>query len=177
MGSPRPDVDVWSDASGGWGCGAMWQGRWFQVAWGSLPIAGASIAPKELFPIIVASMVWGRLWQGQCVCFHCDNEAVVSIINQQSAKDPLLCHQLRCLFFVSASYGFELCASHTPGVENVAADALSRNNLSLFFMQEPRAVRMPTPVPLELKVGLSVAQPQWKCRDWTLWFSSSINKP
>ena len=62
IGSPRPGVDVWSDASGGWGCRVLWQGQWFRVAWGSLPIAGAGIAPRELFPIIVASMVWGRLW-------------------------------------------------------------------------------------------------------------------
>ena len=31
---------VWSDASGGWGCGAMW--------------GDASIAVKELVPIIIA---------------------------------------------------------------------------------------------------------------------------
>lgn len=176
-GLPRADVNVWSDASGGWGCGAVWQGRWFQVAWESLPIAGAGIAPKELFPIIVASVVWGESWRGQYVCFHCDNEAVVSVINRQSAKEPLLCHQLRCLFFISASYEFELCATHTPGVENVAADALSRNNLSAFFMQMSTAARSPTPVPVELQVGLSVAQPQWRCRDWTTWFSTFISKP
>ena len=43
------DVHLWSDASGSWGCGALWQGLWFQVAWDLLPIASASIALKECF--------------------------------------------------------------------------------------------------------------------------------
>ena len=172
-----PDVHVWSDASGSWGCGAFWQDHWFQLEWGALPIAGASIAPKEFFPIIVACLLWGELWQGKLVCFHCDNEAVVNVITRQSAKDPLLCHQLRCLFFVSASYEFEVTASHTPGVTNTAADAISRNNLRLFFAQVPSANPRPSPVPHALQVGLCVAQPQWRRQDWTKWFSSFINRP
>ena len=134
-----PDVDVWSNASGSWGCGALWEGRWFQVEWGVLPISYASIAPKELFPIITTCLLWGQLWHGKSVHFHCDNAAVFSVINLQSAKEPLLSHQLRCLFYISASYNFDVAASHVPGANNIAADALSRNNLRAFFIQEPKA--------------------------------------
>ena len=81
----NPDVHLWSDASGSWSCGAFWQGLWFQVAWKSLPIATASIAPKEFFPILVASVIWGHYWRGCTVCSHCDNTAVVEVI---TGADP-----------------------------------------------------------------------------------------
>lgn len=170
-----PDVHVWSDASGGWGCGAVLQGEWYQIPWGPLPISSVSIAPKELFPIVVAGVVWGQHWRGCTVCFHSDNEAVVSVINHQSARDPLLCHLMRCIFYTSAALDFDTVARHTPGVKNVAADALSRNNLPAFFLQVPRAAQLPTLVPLELQQGLSVAQPQWDSREWTTWFSSVLS--
>ena len=31
---PKPaSAEIWTDASGGWGCGALWEGHWFQVKW------------------------------------------------------------------------------------------------------------------------------------------------
>lgn len=45
-------------------------GRVVPIPWGPLPIAYASIAPKELFLIV---MVWGQHWRSCTVCFHFDN--------------------------------------------------------------------------------------------------------
>ena len=104
-----PDADFWSDASGGWGCGAHWQGRWFQVAWQSLPIAAANIAAKELFPIVAAALVWGHEWRGLTVRANCDNSAVVEVINNHSAKDNLLCHlSVACFSFAPTLNSLEL---------------------------------------------------------------------
>ena len=50
----NPDIEVWSDASGGSGCSTVWLTQWLQVQWGSLLIMSSSIAAKELFPILVA---------------------------------------------------------------------------------------------------------------------------
>ena len=51
-----PTFKIWSDASGGWGCGAVWEDQWFQVQWSEWPgFVGASIAAKELLPIITAA--------------------------------------------------------------------------------------------------------------------------
>ena len=100
----QADVHLYSDASGSWGCAAYWNSMWFQVAWQGLPIASATIAPNELFRILVACVMWGPLWRGRTVCAHCDNGAVVEVINRGRAKEPLMCHQLRALFFISAFY-------------------------------------------------------------------------
>ena len=65
-----PDVDIWSDALGSWGSGALWGGKWFQVPWAEWPaFRAASIATKELLPIIVAATVWGL----QCVAIVTTN--------------------------------------------------------------------------------------------------------
>ena len=93
----KPDVLLRSDASRGWGCGAFWLTLWFQVPWRDLPLPEGSIAAKELLPIVLAALVWGSAWQGSSVLCVCDNAAVVDVINHHSARDPLLCHLLRCL--------------------------------------------------------------------------------
>ena len=170
----NPDTHFWSDASGRWGCGAHWQGLWFQVPWGTLPILSECIVAKELFPVLVACMVW---WKWCAVMCHSDNLAALNIVNQQSAKDPLMCHLLKCLFFVCACFEFDLGAHHTPGAINGAADALSCDRLHLFFPQMPTASPTPTPIPLTLIEGLSQACPDWKATHWITWFSSTLTTP
>ena len=57
-----PVHQVTSDASGQWGCGA-WSGeRWFQVQWDSTT-AALPITVKELLPILLAGILWGRAWR------------------------------------------------------------------------------------------------------------------
>ena len=89
-------------------------------------------------------------------------------------REPLLCHQLRDLFFTSAHFDFELIAQHNPGRDNSLADALSRDDLPSFFVQVPSADHAPTPVPVALQVRLSKAQPFWKSPDWRDWYSHAL---
>ena len=41
------------------------------------------------------------------------------------------------LFFAAAKYNFWFVVSHLPGTGNVAADAISRNNLGVLFIHAP----------------------------------------
>ena len=175
----QADVHLYSDASGSWGCGTYWNSVWFQAVWQGLPIASANIAPKELFPILVALVVWGPLWRGRTVCAHCDNGAVVEVINRGRAKEPLMCYQLRTLFFISAFYNFEVTERHTPGRANGLVDALSRDDLGSFRTQVLAALPNATAVLVSVKLGLSRASPFWRTQDWTDWFynSSSLHYP
>ena len=131
----------------------------------------ASIAAKELLPILVVAAVWGRHWVGYTVLCNCDNEAVVAILRSGSARDDRLSHMLRCLFFIEAKFHFTVVAAHIPGVENVLADALSRNHLDIFFASLPQACSYPDIVPRELVQGL-VHQQAWTSPAWTKWFST-----
>ncbi len=76
-----PQEVMLSDASGGWGCGATWNGRWFQLDWNVASAAREwSIMPKELLPIVVAAAVWCKSWRRKVVKARCDNMAVVTTI-------------------------------------------------------------------------------------------------
>ncbi len=112
---PSPSVHVFSDASGTFGCGAFdTQRGWFQFQWREEWVA-RNIATKELIPVVVAAVLWGRAWEGRHVCFHSDNMAVVAILTKRSAKEDHLLALLRCLFFFAAFYRFHFSAIHIPG--------------------------------------------------------------
>ena len=48
------DITVYSDASGSWGCGALWQQKWFNFPW-SAKLQTCSIAVKQLVPVVVTA--------------------------------------------------------------------------------------------------------------------------
>ena len=168
----RPhSVLITSDASGGWGCGAYSSANlWFQAQWPEC-WSSVHITAKELVPIVVACALWGDQWRGATVLCRCDNAAVVSIVNSGSSKDALVMHLMRSLFFIAAVNGISLYAQHIPGKHNNAADALSRNHISLFHQQVPSAAALPTPIPPKLWQILVLSQPDWKLRSWRNQFS------
>ena len=63
---------------------------------------------------------------------HCDNQAVVEVINSGSCRDANLMQLLRGLHFVKAHFDISMKAVHIPGQKNGLADAISRDKLSLF---------------------------------------------
>jgi len=79
----RADATVFTDASGSWGCGAIWQNRWLQCSWNKV-WSTESIATKELLPIVLAVAVWGSHWESKRLLVRSDNMAVVQIINAQN---------------------------------------------------------------------------------------------
>ena len=132
------------------------------------------IAVKELtcMPNVLAVVLWGPHWAGKHVLFHTDNLAMVQVVQALNAADPLLCSLLRCLYFYSAHYQFTFTAEHIPGVKNVAADALSRNNLPLFrslFLQVPRHT-----IPHRLVELFLLQMPDWNSGAWMTQFRSSL---
>ena len=88
-----------SDASGKLGCAAVWETHWLEWKWNYIAEKW-SIASKELLPILLACVVWGKLWSGKKVTCHYDNMAVAEVVNSGYSKDRLLMHLIRCLFFI-----------------------------------------------------------------------------
>ena len=130
-------------------------------------LAIAPYCSKGLLPVVVSAALWGRLWAGSTILFCSDNQAVVSVLDSRSARDPHLAHLLRNLFFIEARHQFGVRARHIPGKDNVVADALSRGNLPLFFSLCPQAPATPsaiTPPLAELLMdpSLSWTSPRWR---------------
>ena len=107
-----------------------------------------NIATKEFFPVVTAAALWVREWACSHVCFHVDNLAVVSILNQWSAKDPLLSRLLWCLFFFSAFHMFHFSAEHVPGSSNTAT-TLSRDNIHIISLLVPQVLQATVPPPFK----------------------------
>ena len=75
----------------------MWGVQWFQLSWPQ-ESDYTSIAQKELIPVVIACILWGRAWSGQVVVAHCDNTAAVEVINSGYSKDSIMMHLLRTLW-------------------------------------------------------------------------------
>ena len=169
-----PPIHVFSDASGSFGCGAYSSTYgWFQLQW---PEAWHSvhIAAKELVPVVIAAAMWGSSWTRCNVCFNSDNMAVVELLKSRTSQDPLLMNMLRCFSFYAAYFKFVYRAEHVPGVLNTTADAISRNNISLFLSFLPQSPRLPIP---QAVVDLPVhKRPDWGSHDWTRLFKASLRK-
>lgn len=63
-GETEPDVVIFTDASGNWGCGASWGNAWMQWEWEGDWVS-QQIAIKELVPIVPygeASGSTSRYW-------------------------------------------------------------------------------------------------------------------
>ena len=172
---PTAMVELVSDASGSWGCGAFWGSRWLQVQWDDSAVR-LPIAAKELLPIILGAAIWGAWWKGLVVTCRCDNQAVVSTLLSRTSREEHMMHMLRCLFYIEAAFNFQLRCHHIPGVQNTAADALSRNNADLFFAPVPLANPAPDNPPDQLVRSLLSPDLDWLSQAWTKTFVSSSRR-
>ena len=166
-----PHLEITSDASGTWGCGAWHHNAWFQLRWDNRSQA-LSIAEKELIPIILALAVWGKAWAGHQIVCHCDNQVVVACLKSRTSKSKGVMHLLRCLVFIEARQQCYLKPVYIDTQSNYLADALSRNNLSLFLSKVKGADPYPTQVSLPLLDLLVDSTADWTSPRWSRLFST-----
>ena len=160
--------------SGGLGCGAFTSSEdWFQLQW---PDSWVSVhnTVKELLPIVLDGAVWGPPWRGRTVRCQCDNVAVVVIVRSGTSRNPLVMHLMRCLSFC---YQLYLDPVYLPGkYYNEQADALSRDNLSLFLQLNVGANGQATPVLACLIDSVVRETPGWASPTWTAVLHSILRK-
>lgn len=81
-------------------------------------------------------------------------------------------HLIRFLAFYAAFFRFEIESSHVPGVMNVVADAISRNNITLLSSLHPQAARQP--ISQDVLELLVLNPPDWGSPSWTHSFKYSL---
>ena len=146
---PRGAGPILRTDSSRFGMGAVWGGHWWAAEW---PVAvAADVCPSmtllELLPILIAAVTWDGAWAGARLIIETDNMGVVGVWGRGWAREPRTMAVLRHLLFRAARGGYVIEICHVPGVENGAADALSRGELARFRLLQPGAEARPTPLP------------------------------
>ena len=106
-----------------------------------------SMAFMELYPIVVAAILWGHLWRGTRIIFMCDNQSVIDIIFKGRSKETYILKLMRRLVMCSLVNNFVMYSKHIPGIHNDIADSLSRLQLQRFRELAPGADRHQTMCP------------------------------
>ncbi|KAG9278494.1 hypothetical protein AMEX_G6374 [Astyanax mexicanus] len=150
--SEPENVHLFTDAAPSTGFGGYCDGRWFASPWPaeftlSPPDQSDSSALRELYPIVVAALLWGHEWTRRVIFMHSDNLAVVHAINKGRSNSLPLMPFLRRLTWHSITHQFILKAVFIPGSSNPIADSLSRFHFQKFRTLAPHSDSHPTPVP------------------------------
>ena len=88
------------------------------------------IVHLEMLNILVAVRVWGATWSGKTIRLHCDNQAVVCVINSGKTEDVILAALGRNTCMELAKHDVRLKTVHIAGKTDHIADALSRLSIS-----------------------------------------------
>ena len=116
----------------------------------------------------------GRSLAKKRIEVKCDNQSLVIAINKGTARDSLVMHLLRCLWFFTAIFDIDLIAMHISGIHNKTADMLSRNQLREFFAATPEASQFPTLLPLSLLNLIAPQQLDWTSPSFLQQFQETI---
>ncbi|KAL0180312.1 hypothetical protein M9458_025754, partial [Cirrhinus mrigala] len=129
--SQPEDIQLYTDAAPSTGFGGYYSGRWFASEWPPefSHLAQQSDSPSstlfEIYPVIIAAILWGHEWSKHIILIHSDNSAVVDIINKGRSRSPTIMQFIRRLTLISAQNQFLIRAAHIPGYHNSIADSLS----------------------------------------------------
>ena len=139
------DLNLFTDATDiSFGC--IYNNKWFQ---GYFPTSvleeGTSMALFELYPIVMACVIWGHSWKRHKILFYCDNMATVEIINKGRSRNQSIMKLMRKLTYHSAVNNYTVHAKHIPGRYNSISDAISRFQMTKFRALAPSADLYPTP--------------------------------
>ena len=118
--------------------------------------------------------IWGPSLSTYKVLYQCDNFSVVYAIKKGSARDTIVMHLLRSLWFFTSHCDIDLVCEHIPGMVNTAADYLFRHN-NFILSLNPGASLMPTPLPASLLEIISIPGLDWSSAHFSQLFISTIN--
>ena len=85
------------------------------------------------------------------VLFLTDNQAVVEVINKQSAKNSHLMRLIRRLVVTAMKFNVYFKAKHIPGKTNIIADKLSRFQEGIARQMAPWLQAHPAQLPASLQ--------------------------
>ena len=110
-----------------------------------------SIVVLETYPILALIVTFGLKLKNSKVVFNCDNQGVVSIINSQTSRNPLIMVMIRKLVLTLLINNIKFSARHIPGKSNTICDILSRKQVPEAMLRQWGLKPSPTVVPVEIR--------------------------
>ena len=111
------------------GCGAWCSTEYYSREFPDDVLQRAhTIAHLELINLMVAVKLWAKWWSGHRVTIRSDNMNTCIVVMKGRSQDDFMQACAREIYVVVAAHDIDLDVVHTPGVELVLADALSREH-------------------------------------------------
>ena len=143
-----PDLHLFTDSSkGGFGgtLGSAWIYGKFPVDWKKY-----NITLHELYPIVLAFILFKERFAEKKVIIHTDNKDLVDVINKKTSHEKILMPFVRKLVLSNMLNNTLVYAKHVLGSKNKICDALSRGKLQAFRRLAPHMDMEPVEIPSHL---------------------------
>lgn len=145
-------IEVYTDAASEVAAAGFWKsnGKWFIYTWDPKIIKeNPGIAWMEFFAIVLSARLWGSQWGNRAVCIKTDSQSSVDAWNHGHFHSPNIEVLRKKLQQTSNQHGFSLAVSYIHGADN-PADAISRDKLGTFLLENPTADKSATQIPRRL---------------------------
>ncbi len=116
-------VNLFSDSSKK-GFGASFGSGWIQGTWPDSWI-DFHINILELYPVFALIETFGHKFKNSVFCFHCNNSAVVDVLNKQYTKDVVMMVMVRKIVLKLLMLNTSFFAVNIPGLTNTLCDKSS----------------------------------------------------
>ena len=141
-----PQLHLFTDAASTLGFGGVFGSHWFHGLWPQA-CKNKNIALMELYPICLSFYLWGPCLANKCITLHCDNQAIVAIINSSTSKDSQIMVLVRKIVYICMSNNILIHAVYIPSKANLICDLLSRNQVQKAQQVGPHLDQHPTSIP------------------------------
>ena len=145
------DIELYTDTSSTKGFGGYFAGKWFQDTWpdelsmNSNSDKSLSMALLELYPIVMAAILWGNQWSKKRIILKCDNLSFVFILRKGKSRCSNIMLLMRRLTWCAATYNFSFYSEHLRSEDNGISDSISRFQMDRFRRLAPNAEKEPIP--------------------------------
>ena len=138
------DLRLFTDAATAVDSGAacFLDGQWclflWPETWSGCPVM-RDLTFLEMVPVLLAVFLWGVRLSNKKVSLYIDNEALVQVLNKQSARSKRLMRLVRPFVLLCMQKNIIFKAVHIPSRHNVIADSISRQQWDRFRQAAPDA--------------------------------------
>ena len=149
------DTRIYTDSSKNphLGCGGVHVNQWFALGWDPVFVKemDPSIEYLELYVLVVGVHLWISQYANSHILIHCDNQAVVAMVNNTTSSCKHCMILLRLMVLQSLILNVKISARYVRSSLNQRSDALSRKKFDLFWrLSSSRTEKLPLKIPHHL---------------------------